>query len=461
MNRAGFLLVGCVVTCQGWLLAQQTPPAPAASTAKTLTLAEAVDVALKNNRTVEAAGAYAEAVRSGIKTAQAARYPSVDFSESFTRGNNPVYVFGTLLTQRQFTAENFDLGFLNVPPPLDNFRTQFAAAMPLWDAGQTSRRVRDARLNSEGAEQALNRTRQEVVFSVIRAYLNAMLARESVQVAESSVEMATSDAGRARTRQEQGQAVLSDVLGAQVQLAQAKEDLIRAQNAVALAHATLNTAMGVPEDTPSEVQGTLAEVTFEARTLAERQERALSARPDYLQATIGSERATNGVNMARAEFLPTIRLFGSWEMDRMTFAGQGGNNWLAGATLNFNLFSGGANRAQVAESRSRQRQAEALRSELASQIRLQVREAFLNLESARQRVEVSRESASQADESLRILRDRYDTGLATITDVLHVETMRTTAQRNSLNAAFDYRIAFAALELATGELGPDSPAVKR
>lgn len=461
MTRAGMLLMGCALTCQGWLLAQQAPPAPAGSPAKILTLPEAVGVALKNNPTVEAAGAYAEAVRFGIKTAQAARYPSVDFSESFTRGNNPVYVFGTLLTQRQFTAENFELTSLNVPPPLDNFRTQFAAGMPLWDAGQISRRVRDARLNAEGARQALNRTRQEVVFGVIRAYLNELLARESVRVAEASVEMATADLGRARARQEQGQAVLSDVLGAQVQLAQAREDLIRAQNAMAIAHATLNTAMGLPEGTPSEVQGALGEVAFEARTLAERQEKALSTRPDYLQATIGNERAMNGVDMARAEFLPSIHLFGSWEMDRMTFAGQGGNNWTAGATLNFNLFSGGANRAQLAESRARRRQAEALRSQLASQIQLQVLEAFLNLDSARQRVEVSRESASQAEESLRILRDRYETGLATITDLLRAETMRTSAQRNSLNAVFDYRIALAALELATGELGPDSPAVTR
>ena len=87
-----------------------------------LVLSDAVEIALKNNPAVGAADAYADAVRQGIKTAQAGRYPRLDFSYSFTRSNNPVYVFGTLLTQGQFQAENFALSFLNHPPPLDNFR---------------------------------------------------------------------------------------------------------------------------------------------------------------------------------------------------------------------------------------------------------------------------------------------------------------------------------------------------
>jgi outer membrane protein TolC len=96
----------------------------------------------------------------------------VDFVEGFTRGNNSVYVFGTLLTQRQFTAANFALGFLNTPPPLDDFRTAFLATMPLYDAGQTSRMVQNAKLQAQSAQKGRERTRQEVVFQVVNAYLN-------------------------------------------------------------------------------------------------------------------------------------------------------------------------------------------------------------------------------------------------------------------------------------------------
>jgi outer membrane protein TolC len=130
-----------------------------------------------------------------------------------------------------------------------------------------------------------------------------------------------------------------------------------------------------------------------------------------------------------------------------------------GASLNFNIFDGGANRARLAAAHYRQTQAQAQLEQMTAAVKLQVREAYLNLTTARQRVDVSRQAQSQAEESLRILQNRYEEGLATITDLLQVETAHTSAQKNYLNALFDYRLSYAALELATGELAPDSASV--
>jgi len=98
---------------------------------------------------------------------------------------------------------------------------------------------------------------------------------------------------------------------------------------------------------------------------------------------------------------------------------------------------------------------------MTADVKLQVREAYLNLTTAQQRVNVSRQAQSQAEESLRIVQNRYEAGLATITDLLQVETANSSAQKNYLNALFDYRLSFAALELATGELALESEAVTR
>ena len=95
----------------------QTQPS-ATGSVRALTLREAVGIALEKNPGIQAADAYARAVQEGIMAAKSCRYLRMDFSEGFTRGNNPVYVFGTLLTQRQFIAANFALGFLNTPPAL-------------------------------------------------------------------------------------------------------------------------------------------------------------------------------------------------------------------------------------------------------------------------------------------------------------------------------------------------------
>ena len=171
-----------------------------------LSLQEAVRVALEKNPTVKASVACERAVHEGIAEARAARFPRLDFSEGFTRGNNPVYVFGGLLTERQFNANDFAVNFLNTPPPLDIFHTQFSAALPLYDAGQTGRRIKDAKLNAQGAGEAGRRTRQEVIFGVVKAYTNELLATENVRVAEAAVKAAQSDLERAQARKEQGQA---------------------------------------------------------------------------------------------------------------------------------------------------------------------------------------------------------------------------------------------------------------
>jgi outer membrane protein TolC len=432
-----------------------------APTSRNLTLQEAVREALEKNPTVQAADAYAQAVHEGIAEAKAARLPRADFSQGFTRGNNPVYVFGGLLTQRQFTPGDFALSFLNAPPPLDIFRTQFAVALPLYDAGQTNRRIKDARLSAQAAGENGQRTRQEVVFKVVKAYTDELLAWENVRVAEAAVKTAQSDLHRIEDRQDEGLAVPSDLLSARVQLAQAQEDLLQARNAVDLAHAALNVAIGLPEDAATAIEPGLRETTFDAGALAERQQRALNSRPDFREAALGAERAANGQRMARAEFLPKVNVFSSWEEDNQTFAARGGNNWMAGVSLNFNIFDGGADRARMAAAGYRRSQARALVAQMAAAVKLQVREAYLNLTTAQQRVEVSREAQSEAEESLRIIQNRYEAGLATVTDLLRVETARTSAQKSYLNALFDYRLSYTALELATGELAPDSPAVTR
>lgn len=424
-----------------------------------VSLAQAVNIALKNNPTIRAAKAYADAAKHAMEAAKAGYLPNVNFSEGFTRGNNPVYVFGTLLTQGQFTAANFDLGFLNTPPPLDNFRTQFSASMPLYDFGRTSRVLQDARIQAQGVRSKADRDEQSVVFDVIKAYLNQLLAEEQVRVSQADVAMTQADLDRARAREQQGLAVASDVLSAQAQLAQAKENLIRAQNGVAISQAALNVAMGLAEDSPTKAEGHLAEVKISVGNLPALQEEALKRRPDYHEAQLQAKQAGNSVSLARRELFPRIDMMGSWEQDNQTFTTRGGNNWIAGATLTFNIFDGGAKRAQIAEFEAYKRRAEAMRAQMESAVRLQVREAYLNLSAARQREEVSRDSAAQAEESLRILRNRYDAGLATIMDVLQAETMQISAQNNHLNAVYDYRLAFAALQLATGELGPSSAAV--
>lgn len=431
---------------------------PAALQAQ-MSLAAAVRLALKNNPTVQAAAAGTDAVQQGIAVAQAGRYPSVGVSEGFTRGNNPVYVFGTLLTQRQFTAADFALGALNTPLPLNNFQTQLTASLPVYDAGQTAGKIRAARLQAQAARSQQARTTQEVIFQVVHAYAAELLAQASAGVAQAAVDAAQADLDNAQARQQQGMAVPSDLLSAQVQLANAREGLLSAHNAIELARGALNAALGLPETAPTQIEGRLEATSYDAGSLASQEQRALAARADLHAAQLQQQQSANGAAMARKGLLPRLSVYGSWARDSQTFASRSGNNWAVGATLSFNLFDGGGKFARIREANARERQADALARQYQAEVRLQVQQAYLNLETAQQRVTVERSAAAQAVEALRILQNRYQAGLATMTSVLQAEAARTQAQSSYLRAVYDYRLGFAALELATGELSPASAVV--
>ena len=102
-----------------------------------LSLRDAVRAALANNKSLVASAAGEKAAEERIAQAQSGRLPKVNFSESFTRSDNPVFVFGTLLTQQRFGPGNFEINALNRPDAINNFQSMVTVDQPLWDAGQT------------------------------------------------------------------------------------------------------------------------------------------------------------------------------------------------------------------------------------------------------------------------------------------------------------------------------------
>jgi outer membrane protein TolC len=147
-------------------------------------------------------------------------------------------------------------------------------------------------------------------------------------------------------------------------------------------------------------------------------------------------------------------------MDNPTLlAGGGGNNWLGGIELQIDLFQGGAKRAALSRERALAEKIAALKQAANDAVRLEVRQAYCDQDSSRQQVEVARAAISQAQESLRINQDRYDSGLLTITDLLGAEEAARRSQADYWQALYQFHISFANLELASGTLNLQSPVV--
>src|SRR6266700_1916428 len=134
-----------------------------------MSLKDAVRFALDKNKSVEASTAARRAAESRIAEARGGNLPKINYSESWARSDNPVFVFSSLLTQRQFSEPNFRIGPLNRPDFLNNFQSQITADQTLYDAGQTKHAVRSAELTKDLASEEGRRTRMEAIASVARS----------------------------------------------------------------------------------------------------------------------------------------------------------------------------------------------------------------------------------------------------------------------------------------------------
>lgn len=446
-------LFALLIALSGLAFSQQSSQA-------SLTLREAVQMALQKNPLRKAAVADTRVSSADVREARSVLMPRLTFSETATRGNDPVYVFGSRLRQQRFTADDFSLNKLNTPLPFGNFSTRFGGSWNVFDSFASWHGVNRAKQINEAAGHQLERTEQEIVFKVVDAYYGILLANKQLEVAQQALKTAQSIMERSQSRFDAGLVVESDLLTAKVRMAARRQELIRARNNLDLARAELNTALGVPMDSLSQPTETLTEPTLPVVVLQDVEKLALTNRPDLKR--IQSEEAAQrqSVAIAKSSFGPRVNAFAGWEMDNPTFvAGGGGNNWLGGVEVQFDIFKGGAKRAEVARERALQERVTAMKQVASDRVRLEVRRAYYNLDSARQEVEVARAAIAQAQDSLRINQDRYDSGLTTVTDLLGAEEATQRSQTGYWEAVYRFHTSYASLELASGSLNLQSPVV--
>jgi len=422
-----------------------------------LTLSLAIDTALKNNPLIRITLSGSEIADAQLREVRAGWFPLLQFSETFTRSDNPVFVFGSLLEQSRFTQQDFRLSALNNPNPLSNFRTAITLRQTLFDQLQTYTRVNQARLGQKQADLQKVMIEQQVRFETIRAYYGILVAQAKRDVAAEAVKMAESDMKRIRDRFQNGLAVESDLLAAEVQMADFRQQQIDSEGDVAVAYAALNTVLGLPVDSAQKVTGALADKRFEANPKEELIRLALLHRPDYARAGYSVVSNKEGVTGAKREYLPKVDLFGNYGMSGKDLS-SGSSDWTIGASLTFNVFDPGRG-ARISKARAAESMASAEQEHLANQIRLEVVRAYQQHVSARERLTVAGQVIDQAMEAHRIIQNRYREGLTTITEVLRAETALVRARLNLVAARFDHYVSYAHVLLSVGKLTDIQPFV--
>ena len=292
-------------------------------------------------------------------------------------------------------------------------------------------------------------TTADVKLAVAEAYLGVLRARSALEVADSDLASLRAHAADVQVMYEKQAVAKSDLLAAEVALANAEQAHLRAQNALAIAIAAYNRWVGEPLDrqpqlldpTPPQTAGSLA--TLVARADAER--------PEIVALDALHARLLDSARETRAQGLPQIALHAGYNhfdnqiLDRQNFAS-------VGVTLKWRLFASGQIRAQTDAIDERARAAERRLQDLRSKIALEVRMSLLNRDDAAARLRAAAVTVAQAEENVRVADELYRSGLGTNTQVLEADALRTTALTNRDAAKYDLEIADFRLERAVGGL---------
>ena len=444
MTHAAAPRVATVLLCTAFVV-----KVSAASAQTPLTLDEAMTRAQGETVDARALASMIAEADARVQRAQSGFWPRVDLTETVQRGNNPVFAFSSLLSQRRFTAANFAIPSLNHPDPITNTRTAIGIEQPVFDAGLTTLGMKAAKLGRDMAAAARDSGEQDLAFRAAQAFVRVLQLEAAVRATDAAVAAAESDDQRARARRDVGLVTEADVLAVNVHLADIHQRQIAARGDLAVARIQLAEAIGVPlTESLTLVRPTPRSVPADADTLVRE---ALASHPHRREADLQVQLADNARRTARAALLPTVGLQGGWEFNGTTLGGQQ-SSWVVGAEVRMNLFRGFADRARITETGHAGVRAAAEHERVVRRIEVDVRAALAQLAAARARDEAGRAALTQARESQRIIRDRYESGLATVTDVLRAAEATLDAESRATTAELDVILHTVALDRALGQL---------
>lgn len=406
---------------------------PNALADETITVEEAVIKALSNNNYVKSRAYDLKASREDLNSATSSFFPRLSLVERYTRGDYPSYAVFTKLNQERLTFSKFlQAGTVS------NFSTAISAEMPLFVPELfATRNMKEASFLSRTKE--FERFREEIAFTVFTACLAVLKSKAVALMAAKSVDEARELLRVAKAKVARGMGLHSDELRAFVFLKEKEAFLIRSENDLQISRMAVSLLLS--DDRLYDVLPLDASQWNQLPPLEDAIEQSLKNRADYLSEEYRLKNASHNTSLQRSRFLPKLHAGATYSRDseRSPF-GADGDGWVAGVTLRWDIFDktqfDDIEKARYEESRSKEYLAQKKR-----EIAFQVNEGYRRVDEARRRLEVAAEALTQAEESLRLIRVRYENNLSTMVELLDAEVALVTARSNLIISQNDYHEA--------------------
>lgn len=407
-----------------------------------LTVQEAVAIALAQHPTIRIGEATIQAAQQRMRQRQAGYLPRGAYTYTFNRQQRSVSTavggvqIGGGQQQQRSISQLFNFHSTNV-----------SFSQMLFDFGRTLDAIQSASADMEASVADLEATRQTVIFNTKQSYYILLSTQHLQRVAEETVQQNKKHLENAQARFEVGVAPRFDVTQAQVQVSNAELNLVTARNNVALGYVTLQTAMGITEETEFVLIDTL-ERQILAVNEADMLQQAYGRRPEFRSVWAQQKAATERVSELQKQYLPSLSGNAQYNWTGREHPLQEG--WILGVTLSLPLFDSILTTAQLGEAQANGQRLLAQEENLRQQITLEVQRSLLDLRRADESIRVTAQTEVQARENLALAEGRYQVGVGNILEVTDAQAAMTSAQANTIQALYNFKTAQAQLEKAIG-----------
>lgn len=408
-----------------------------------LSLTEAIEAAVSGNSAVQSAKIDEAISKEKYRQADAGFLPQLNFSHTTLTTNNPLNAFGFKLQQRSIGMNDFDPSTLNDPSETSDFTTKLEAQQPLFNLDAVYMK-KSALAQTESYRLKTKRTKEYLTLETKNAYYQLQLAHQAISVLEEALSTVRSVYEFTNNRVAQGLLQKSDLLNVEVQVLGIESSLNDAktneQNASDYLSVLMNRPVGVFYQTEPVKQEHTEEIT--ALKLPEN-------RSDFL-AIEKAKTATNLMEKSyKMKLLPRLNAVGSYQWNDKTLTRFGANAYLAGLQLSWNIFDGNNNRRQAAELKLEQQKLDVQLRTMRQENQMQLDKTNRDLSNSLFKIKQQNAAVAQADEALRILRNRYQQGLVNTTDVLQAQTQLSQQKLLQLQAIFSHKVAQAYIKFLT------------
>ncbi len=441
-----------LITCAALILISSTT---FAAEGMTLTLDEAISLALENNRLIEQSEEDREAARWNLSTVRRRAGLNFSWSSSLNRiGGRYFRRSGYRGRHDEATAAKkmgYDVNMSLYPSYENENYNSLNISMPLYTGGRLENLREGARYALNSADLSLENSRQTVKYQAASAYYQVLQRKSLVGVQEQAVQLLEEHLRNVSIQYEVGTVAKSDLLATSVQLANSQQALTTAQGNYQTAVAQLNNVLGLPVDTKIAASSEINFVRYDMSE-AECMEYALSHRPDGIAASYAVKQAQAQTAASKSGYRPQVNAVvrGSMSGENVFGSNHNAEQWSVGFQIDWNIFDNGVTSAQVKQNKSLERKAESQAHQQIEQIQLEVRSAYIALKTAEKNIAITAAAVDKAEEEFAIAQVRYVEGVDTNLNVMNAQEKVVETRNNYYTALYNYNTSRAQLEKAMG-----------